>query len=217
MANPETGVRRWDVSRRDAIKAGVALTAAPGLLTLHAASDPVQFGMVGVGIYGTYLLAHLAQFDTGRCVALCDANQAAIDRAAQQVTTNPKKYKDYRDLLADPNVAAVVIAAPLHLHFQMTRDALLAGKHVYCENSLVFRADEVHALRALAADRGKQVLQVGHQRRYSSYFQAVKKMIDGGVLGTVTHIQAQWHRNPGWSMKAGGKGNPKNWRLFREY
>jgi predicted dehydrogenase len=206
-----------DLSRRDALKAGAALISAPALVAVHAASDPVKFGSIGLGVYGTYLLAHLAQFEAGRCVALCDVNQAAMDRAGQSLTTNPKKYKDYRDLLADTNVAAVVIATPLHLHFQMTRDALLAGKHVYCENSLVFKADEVHALRALAAEHGKQVLQVGLQRRYSSYFQAVKKMIDSGVLGTVTHIQAQWHRNPGWTMKAGGKDNPKNWRLFREY
>jgi predicted dehydrogenase len=86
---------------------------------------------------------------------------------------------------------------------------------VFCENSLVFKAEEVHILRRQLLP--KQVLQAGLQRRYSSYFQAVKKMIDGGVLGAVTHIHAQWHRNPGWTMKPGGKDNPKNWRLFREY
>ena len=79
------------------------------------------------------------------------------------------------------------------------------------------RPEQVHALRALAAEHSKQTLQVGLQRRYSKYYQAVKDMIDKGMLGDVTHIQAQWHRNPGWVMKAGGKSNPKNWRLFREY
>jgi len=206
-----------EVSRRAALRAGAAIVAAPGLITVHAAGGPVNYGVIGLGSYGTYLSFHLAQFDTGRCAALCDVDQAAMDHAGKLVTTNPKKYKDYRDLLGDTNVDAVVIVTPLHLHFQMTRDAVLAGKHVYCENSLVFKADEVHALRALAADHGKQILQVGLERRYSSYFQDVKKMIDGGVLGTVTHIQAQWHRNPGWTMKAGGKDNARNWRLFRDY
>jgi hypothetical protein len=42
-------------------------------------------------------------------------------------------------------------------------------------------------------------------------------MVDKGILGNVTHIHAQWHRNPGWVMKPGGKGNGKNWRLFREF
>ena len=56
----------------------------------------------------------------------------------------------------------------------------------------------------------KQVLQVGLQRRYSEYYQAVKQMIDKGMLGDVKFMYAQWHRNPGWMMK------PGNWRLFRK-
>ena len=94
-------------------------------------------------------------------------------------------------------------------HFPVTRDALQAGKHTFCEKSLVFRPEEVHALRALAPQHPKQVLQVGLQRRYSKYFQAVKDMVDKGVLGNVTHIEAMWHRNPGWVMKPGGRDNPE--------
>jgi predicted dehydrogenase len=208
---------RGEFSRRAALKVGAALAGSPAMFKVQAATDPVKFGVVGVGARGSYLVSHLAKLDLGRCVALCDVNQQALDETAKTLSTNPKKYKDYRELLADKDVEAVVIAVPLYLHFDMTRDTLLAGKHVFCEKSLVFKADEVHALRSLAADHPKQNLQVGLQRRYSAYFQAVKKMIDGGVLGNVTHIQAQWHRNPGWTMKAGGKDNPKNWRLFREY
>ena len=176
----------------------------------------MKFGVIGVGVRGSYLVDHLAKLDTGRCVALCDVNQQALDDTAKKVSTNPKKYKDYRELLADKEVEAVIIAVPLYLHFPVTRDTLEAGKHVFCEKSLVFKPDEVHALRALAGQHSKQILQVGLQRRYSNYFQSVKKMIDNGILGNVTHIHAQWHRNPGWTMKPGGKDNPKNWRLFRE-
>jgi len=221
MSKPEPTTRAADISRdisrRDALKTGAAAIASPALLRVHAASDPVKFGVIGVGSRGSYLVDHLAHLDTGRCVALCDVNQQALDDTAKKLATNPKKYKDYRELLADKDVEAVVIAVPLYLHFEVTRDTLQAGKHVFCEKSLVFKPDEVHLLRTLAAEHPKQVLQVGLQRRYSIYFQSVKKMIDDGILGTVTHIHGQWHRNPGWTMKAGGKGNPKNWRLFREY
>src|SRR6266436_1399255 len=137
----------------------------------------------------------MAKIDNGHCTALCDLNQQALDEAAGVIKTNPKKYKDYRELLADKDVDAVFIAVPLYRHFPVTRDALLAGKNVFCEKSLVFKPDEVHALRALAAQHSKQVLQVGLQRRYSIYFQSVKSMIDQGVLGNVTHMHAQWHRN----------------------
>ncbi len=206
-----------DLSRRDALKAGAAIASVPAILKVYAANDAVKFGVIGVGRRGSYLVDHLAKFDSGRCVALCDVNQKALDDNARKLSTNPRKYKDHRELLADKDVEAVVIAVPLYLHFAITRDSLEAGKHVFCEKSLVFKADEVHALRTVAADHPKQILQVGLQRRYSMYFQSVKKMIDDGVLGTVTHIHAQWHRNPGWTMKPGGKNNPKNWRLFREF
>ena len=211
------------VSRRDVIKLGAvaggvaAVASGPAIRKAQAASDQVKFGLIGTGSRGTYLLDHLAKLDNGHCTAVCDVNQESLDNAANVIKTNPKKYKDYRELLADKDVEAVLIAVPLYRHFVVTRDSLLAGKHIFCEKSLVFKPDEVHALRALVAQHPKQTLQVGLQRRYSVYFQSVKSMIDQGVLGNVTHMQAQWHRNPGWTMKPGGKGNPKNWRLFREF
>jgi predicted dehydrogenase len=223
MPSPDNPDHSDSVSRRDIIKlggvAGAAATIAsgPAIITARAASEQVKFGLIGTGSRGSYLLSHLAKIDNGHCTAVCDLSQEALDAAAAAIKTNPKKYKDYRELLADKDVDAVFIAVPLFRHFAVTRDALLAGKNVFCEKSLVFKPDEVHALRALAAQHPKQILQVGLQRRYSIYFQSVKSMIDQGVLGNVTHMHAQWHRNPGWTMKPGGKGNPKNWRLFREY
>ena len=202
------------VSRRDLIKIGTAALAA---LNVEAASEPVKFGMIGAGSRGITLLNHLVNISAGQCVAVCDVNGAALDEAVEVIKTNPKKYSDYQQLLADKNAEAVFIATPLHLHFPIIRDALQAGKHVFCEASLVFKPEEVHDLRTLAKEHGKQTLQVGLERRYSVYFASVKKMIDDGLLGDVTHIQGQWHQNPGWLMQPGGKDNPKNWRLFREY
>ncbi len=225
--SPLRASSRDDISRRDLVKlagaAGVAaatigkLASAPAILSVRAANDQIKYGMIGTGSRGTYLLKHLTKVDNGHCTALCDLNPEALDEAAVTIGTNPKKYKDYRELLADKDVDAVLIAVPLYEHFQVTKDSLQAGKQVFCEKSLVFTPEQVHALRSLAAEHSKQTLQVGLQRRYSKYYQAVKDMIDKGMLGDVTHIHAQWHRNPGWVMKAGGKGNPKNWRLFREY
>lgn len=206
------------VSRRDVIKLGaVAASSSPAVRKVYAASDPVKFGVIGVGSRGAYLLDHLAKLDNGRCTAVCDVNAEALDSAANAIRTDPKKYKDYRELLADKDVEAVLVAVPLYRHFVVTRDSLMAGKHTFCEKSLVFKPDEVHALRAVAAEHSKQILQVGLQRRYSVYFQSVKSMIDRGILGNVTQMHAQWHRNPGWVMRPGGKSNPKNWRLFREF
>src|SRR3954462_7477714 len=217
-------------SRRDVLKTAGAVTAAaaviqgaPAIRTVKAAGDQVQFGMIGTGSRGQYLLKHLKDIDNGRCVALCDINQTALDDASKVATTGPKLYKDYRELLADKNVEAVYVTTPLFVHFPITKDALQAGKHVFCEKCLGFKPEEVHALRALAAEHPKQIIQTGLQRRYSQFYQMVKSMVDKGILGNVHHIHAQWHRNminkPSslWTMKPGGTATPSNWRLYRQF
>ena len=208
-----------DLTRRDVVKAATVVGAAaaitrigaPAIQTARASTDQISYGIVGTGGRGAYLLKHLTKVDNGRCVAVCDIDPAKTDKAALVIGGNPAKYKDYREVLADKNVEAVVIAVPLFEHYRITRDSLLAGKHTFCEKSLVFKPYELHALRALAAQRPKQILQVGLQRRYSKFYQMVKDMVDKGILGNVTHIHAQWHRNPGWVMKG------FNWRLYQEY
>jgi len=207
-------------TRRDVMKAaGVATAAAavvelqgaPAILKVRAASDQMKFGVIGTGGRGGYLLKHLTKVDNGHCTAVCDLDDAKLDKAVATIGTNPSKYKDYRELLSDKNVDAVIIAVPLFEHYQVTKDSLDSGKHTFCEKSLVFKPEEVHALRTLVAEHPKQVLQVGLQRRYSKFYQLAKELVDKGILGDVTHIEAMWHRNPGWVM------NGFNWRLYREY
>ncbi len=150
-----------DITRRDAAKvAGAAaiaavaapvLAGAPAIIKARAATNAVKYGMIGTGSRGTYLLKHLKGIDTGSCVAICDITDDALNKAVQTIGGNPKKYKDYRELLADKDVEAVFVTTPLFLHFPVTKDALEAGKHVFCEKSMVFKPEEVHALRAHGA------------------------------------------------------------------
>lgn len=206
-----------DPSRRDVVKmAAVATAAASAQLQgapaiVKAAPEQMKYGVIGTGGRGSYLLKHLTKVDNGHCAAVCDLDDDRLNKAASIIGTSPSKYKDYRELLADKNVESVVIAVPLFEHFRITRDALQSGKHVFCEKSLVFKPEEIHALRALYAQHPKQLLQVGLQRRYSKFYQLAKQMVDKGLLGNVTHIHAQWHRNPGWVM------NGFNWRLYKQF
>src|SRR5690349_15665974 len=215
-----------DFTRRDAMRIGTAaaatavtLTGAPAIV--HAATDQVKFGIIGVGGRGQYLMHHLTKVDNGRCVAVCDLDEESAKKGIQNLGQPVNKiYKDYRELLADKDVDAVIIAVHLSAHYPVTKDALQAGKHTFCEKSLVFRPEEVHGLRALYKEHPRQVLQVGLQRRYSKFYQMAKQIVDKGLLGDVTHIHAQWHRNPGWVMKgdAAKVGKYKaNWRMYREF
>jgi len=218
-----------DMNRREFVKttaaasAAAAVTGTAMMKTATAANSRVRYGMIGTGSRGTYLLGHLRSIDAGQCVAICDIEPAALERGAAAIRGNPQKYKDYRELLDRKDIDAVFVITPLNTHFQITKDALLSGRHVFCEKCLVFKAQEVHALRQAMSQRPKQVLQVGLQRRYSYFYQMVKDMVDKGVLGDVRHVHAQWHRNavntPSmlWTMKPGGRSNVYNWRLFREF
>jgi len=219
-----------DLSRRDLLKTAGAVAAvaavidgAPAIQTVKAANSQVQYGMIGTGSRGSYLLKHLKDIPAGRCVALCDIEQTALDHGVETIGNHPQTYKDYRELLDRKDLDAVFVITPLYVHFPITRDALLSGRHVFCEKCLVFKPDEVHALRALSTARPQQVMQTGLQRRYSQFYQLVKDMVDKGILGKVHHIHAQWHRNmlnkPSslWTMKPGGPSNVYNWRMFRQF
>jgi predicted dehydrogenase len=219
-----------DVTRRDFVKTAGAVAAVaaavdgfPAIQKVRAANDQVQYGMIGTGSRGTYLLKHLKNINSGRCMALCDIRQVALDHGVQTIGSNPKTYKDYHDLLNQKDLDAIFVITPLYVHYPLTRDAMLSGRHVFCEKCLVFKPEEVHGLRALAESRPKQILQTGLQRRYSYFYQTVKSMVDKGVLGKVNDIHAQWHRNminkPSslWTMKPGGPSNIENWRLYRSF
>src|SRR5215469_17834854 len=212
-----------DLTRRDLIKSAgaAAVVAAPFIQTVKAANSQVQYGLIGTGSRGNYLLKHLKEIDTGRCVALCDIQPSQLEKGVATIGNNPTKYADHREMLNRKDLDAVFVITPLFTHFGITKDVMQSGRHVFCEKCLVFKPNEVHELRGLVQERPKQILQTGLQRRYSGYYQTVKDMVDKGILGNVHHIQAQWHRNminkPSslWTMKPGGEKNIANWRVFR--
>src|SRR5512134_3309929 len=123
------------VTRRDVVKmaGAAAVTAGPYIQKVKAANEQVQYAVIGTGSRGSYHLKHLKSIDSGRCVALCDISDAALKRGLDTIGGNPKTIKDYREVLAMKDVDAVLIATPLFAHYPITRDALLAGKHVLCE------------------------------------------------------------------------------------
>ena len=198
------------------------IQATPSILKGKAAVEPVNYGFIGPGSRGGRLLKrHLINIGAGRCVALCDIYEKNLKRALKVFKGKeiPDSYRDYRKVLDRKDVQAVFITTPLFLHYPIMKDALEAGKHVFCEKSLVFRPEEVHGLRALHAKYPNQVIQVGLQRRYSDFYTAAKKIIDSGAIGKITHIHAQWHRNTNWRRKVKNEKLEEqlNWRLYKKY
>lgn len=216
-----------DPNRRDFVKAAGAATAAAAALSSHgpfvrrgkAAGEKIKYGWVGPGSRGYRLLErHMVNIDIGECVAVCDIYEPNLKQAVELFGGKPTPYTDYRKLIEDPEVEAVFVTVPLWVHYPVTKAALEAGKHVFCEKSLVFTPAEVHGLRAVHEANPNLVIQVGLQRRYSLFYQAAKKLIDDGAIGKITHIQAQWHRNKSWRRNATPEMDEQiNWRLYRKY
>lgn len=216
-------------SRRTFVKAAGAAAAvavaakyatAPAIHKVRAQNNQVQYGFIGPGSRGLRLIQrHLTKIDAGRCVAVCDVYEPNLDEAAKTFGTNPDKYKDYRELLARKDVEAVFITVPLYLHYPIMRDALLAGKHVFCEKSLVFTPPEYHGLKKIAEERPSQIVQVGLQRRYSQFYELAENMIRKGTIGEITNIYGMWHRNSNWRRPLQDPSLEKqiNWRMYREF
>jgi predicted dehydrogenase len=224
MDHSDRTVRR-ELTRRDFVKVGGTVASAAGAIqtvsaasTVSSANDRVAYGVIGAGEQGRFLLRRMAGLAGCRCAAVCDVDEANLNKGVAAAGSNPRAHKDYRELLDRKDIEAVVIATPLSTHFPITRDALTAGKHVFCEPPLVFKAEEVHALRDLAAEHPKQIVQPGYQRRYSKFYQIAKVMVAKGLIGNVTHIAAQWHRNPGWRIPPDPASERyKYWMIFREF
>ncbi len=144
-------------------------------------SDGVGFGLVGLGIISR---AHLAGFssarDHARLVAVCDRDKDLVEKVAAE--TGATAYTDYRQLLADSRVEAVDLPLPHNLHFEVTRAALEAGKHVLVEKPMAPTYDECASLMALAKARGLR-LSVAENTPFVTAYIALKRLLDQGALG----------------------------------
>ena len=151
----------------------------------------LRIGIIGSGFVSRFVHIPGFQLCPGVEVAIvCDATRDVAEAAAQTFGI-PATSTDYRDVLQDPNVEAVVIATPNHLHHRMALDALAAGKHVLCEKPLAMNLAEAEEM-ASAARRSGRVHLVSFVYRFVPAMRYLKYLVDGGHLGTILHFRAQW-------------------------
>ncbi|MFC3197142.1 Gfo/Idh/MocA family protein [Parapedobacter deserti] len=184
------------------------------------ADTPVGVGVIGCGDRGKGIMHTIKNSGSNwfKTVAHCDLLDFRLAEA-KKITPSATAYRDYRHLLDNPAVAAVVVAVPLHAHFAIAKDALLAGKHVYLEKTMTFTIPEALELVQMVESRPSQVLQVGYQYRYSPLYIKVKELIRQGQLGEVTQVDCRWDRNNDWRRKVSDPALERliNWRLYKEY
>ncbi len=180
----------------------------------------IKIGVIGCGDRGRGLIQMLNQSpDKFEVVAICDILDFRLSQAQKLCKLSVKSYTDYKTLLDHNNVDAVVIAVPLNLHYPIGVAVLNANKHLYLEKTMTYTIDEALNLVKLAKSRPAQIVQIGHQYRYSPLYYKVKEMIASNYLGDITQIECRWDRNNDWRRPVTDPSLERqiNWRMYKEY
>lgn len=191
-------------SRRAFIQAGAATAVtAAGYRRVLGANERVGVGLIGVGLIGK---RHLLDFqaDPGAdVVAVAEAHGGRLDEAASLIGGPVRKHADFRRLLDDADVDAVIVSTPDHWHAPMTILACAAGKDVYVEKPASLFVREGRWM-VDAARRHKRIVQVGTQQRSGPHYQRARELLRSGHIGEVVEVRMAAGRNvmPGFGTPA---------------
>jgi predicted dehydrogenase len=184
----------------------------------------VRIGVVGTGARGCDLIRALSTIDGAEIVAVCDDYPPHLKRGQEYAGPKARAFDRFDAMLGEAKPQAVVIATPLDRHFAMCREAIDAGSAVFCEKTMCYSIEQARALAEVVAT-GKTVFQVGLQRRANAIYAQAEAMVQAGMLGQISAIECQWHRNNNWRRPVPvPRGDPRwteldrrlNWRLYRD-
>jgi predicted dehydrogenase len=211
-------------TRRHLLQVAGAATAAANMQAQEkqaqekkrSANDKIQIALIGAGGMGSGD-ANSSREAGGKIVACADIYQGRLD-AAKERWGDVFVTRDYRDLLARPDVDAVIIGTPDHWHYQIASDAMKAGKDVYVEKPMVQKIEHGLPLIETAKQTGR-ILQVGSQRVSSMVYAKARDLIRAGAIGQVNFIEAWWDRNSAigaWQYSVPPSANTQNidWDRF---
>ena len=196
-------------SRREFLKlaaaSGAAAGFAPAVLgsnreTLKprerkiSANDRIGLATIGTGIIGFIDTDTALQVPGVELVAAADVYDSRLCRVKDYYHPDVFTTMDYREVLARPDVDAVIISVPDHWHATMAIDAMDAGKDVYLEKPMVQDLEEGHRVID-AQKRTNRILQVGSQFKSDVVYDKAKELYESGAIGTLNMVQAQYNRH----------------------
>lgn len=166
---------------------------------------PVKAGIVGTGDEGCQAMIEQSSPSYLEYIAYHDIRPTSIRRARNSFKTvygeeqakSIKFHEKWEDMLADPEIEAIIIATPLWTHHKFAIEAMKAGKHVLCEK-LMSRYIKDGKAMVRAAEENNKILSIGHQRHYSTLYDNALAVVQSGLLGEIRYIRALWHRNNTW-------------------
>jgi len=202
---------------------------ATGLGTLAASSvlganDRVRLGIIGAGDRGMQDVRDALGCPNTELVGISDVYTKRLEDA-KSVAPQAKTFLNYRDMLEDASLDAVIIATPQHLHAEHFIASLEAGKHVYQEKTMAFTVEHAKRMRAayVKSQGGAKppAVQIGHQACSSGQVLDASNFLNSGNLGKITAIHAHMYRNtphgkPQWSRPVYPDMSAENilWKQF---
>lgn len=207
-------------SRRAFLRQVVGGAAVSGTLlsqTVLGANDRVRFGLIGAGSRGKDILRFALGCPNVDAVALADVYTRRLEEA-KALAPAAKTYNDFRRLLDDKSVDAVLIATPQHQHALNFVPAIQAGKDVYQEKTMAFTPDHARRMRKAFTGSGR-VVQVGMQMNSGAGIRKVQELLGPDRMGTITAIEAHHFRNSpygGWLRQVPADCDPAHvdWPAF---
>lgn len=190
-----TSTRRNFIKTASVIAAGsvLPLDAISKTQREVAASDKVRVALVGGNSQGWADLSSMLKNSDVECVALCDVDRNVLNRVTDAIVKlnrpKPKLYVDYRNMLENKDIDAVIIGTPDHWHCLIFCNSLEAGKHVYVEKPIGNSIAEINIMQKAARKYGK-IVQVGQWQRSQPHFVDAINYIKSGKLGRIRICKA---------------------------
>jgi predicted dehydrogenase len=186
-----------------AVMGAVSAIAAPAIAQTTDTNERLRIGFIGPG--GRGMSGHVVPLcklrKDGAPIELAAVNDVYVKNAdkafnmiKEETGKEPKRYDDYRDLLADKDIDAVCIGTPDHWHAKQAIDALNAGKHVYCEKPMTHTIEEAFDVVKAWKATGK-VMQVGVQSTALPVWGKANELLCSGEIGKVLMFQTEFFRN----------------------
>jgi predicted dehydrogenase len=184
------------ITRRTFLSAVPGLTLGVPLARSGAqnANDRIRVGVIGTGGRARGLMTLLNKLPGNEMVAVCDVYEPRLLQAAEIAGANAGTFTDYRRILDDRQIDAVVIGTPDHWHKSIALDAVAAGKDVYVEKPVSHDIGE-GAEMVKAIEASKQIVQTGTQQRSWDHWVLGKQIVDSGRLGQITFVQTYWYQH----------------------
>jgi predicted dehydrogenase len=216
---------RSGLSRRNFLKkssmvplAGLVGSSGPRVTEARVSRLPqdaqVGCGLIGFGQWGREIASTLDRIPEARLAAICD-NYDVMLRRAQRSFPDASRHVDYREVLASPDVQAVLVATPTHLHRDIVIEALEAGKSVYCEVPLASTLEDARAIAEAARAAEGQVFQAGLLYRSNPQARNVYQFIRSGAICQAVMVRTQWNSKESWRRASPNREREEqlNWRL----